>query len=173
MQLSGLYKLRRGFTLLELMIVIAIVGILVSALIPWYTNYIQRWRDTTRISDITDLSKAFTLYFTEYDAYPSSDAQWCVDDTKVNKYTEEIPRHDPIPARWGWCSTDGRYGYASSTGILNNPNVFSLLAVMEQPFWGNYGGELAGFTGTLTASAYNTGINVVLKWAWPYYIRIP
>ena len=173
MFVQRIYKTGKGFTLLELMIVIAIVGILVSALVPGYASYIQRWRDTARLSDIADLSKALTLHFTEYEYYPDSDAAGCVDDAPLLKYLENIPRHDPLDWHWSGCSTIGRYWYATSTGILNNPNVFSLLAVMEQPFWGNYAWDLDGFTGTLTASAYNTGISLTEKWAWPYYIRVP
>lgn len=167
------YNTLKGFTLLELMIVIAIVGILVSALVPWYSAYIQRWRDTARLSDIADLSKALTVHFSEFDYYPESEVGWCVPDAPLLRYTENVPKHDPLPTRWGGCSVNGKYGYATSTGIINNPNVFSILAVMEQPFWGNYTGSLDGFTGTLTASAYYTWANLVEKGSWPYYIRIP
>ena len=168
-----LKNLKRGFTLLELMIVIAIVGILVSALVPWYSAYIQRWRDTSRLADVADLSKALTVHFSEFDYYPDSDSAWCVPDAPLLRYLEDIPRHDPVPTRWSGCSTLGRYGYATSTGILNNPNVFSILAITEQPYWGNYSWSLAGFTGTLTASAYYSWANLTEKWIWPYYIRIP
>jgi prepilin-type N-terminal cleavage/methylation domain-containing protein len=162
-----------GFTLVELMITIAIIGILASALIPGYMGYIQRWRDTARIADITDLSKAINLYFSEFDDFPRSDAWGCVDDNAIISYLENIPRHDPLPTNWNGCNTLWRYGYAMSTGILSNPDVYSLLAITEQAFWGNYGWDLDGFTGTLTQSAYNTGLTLLSKGAWPYYVRIP
>lgn len=173
MQFSFLHKSKVGFTLVELMIVIAIVGILVSALVPGYAAYIQRGRDTARVGDITDLSKAITLHFSEFDYYPLSTSAGCVDDAVLLKYTDGTPRHDPLTTNWNGCNDFGRYGYATSTGLLNNPNVFSLLAIMEQPFAGNYNGSLDGFTGTLTASAYYTGTQLLEKWAWPYYIRVP
>jgi general secretion pathway protein G len=41
-----------GFTLLELMIVVAIVGILATIAIPSYQKYIEKSKETTAISDI-------------------------------------------------------------------------------------------------------------------------
>ena len=51
-------KIHSGFTLVELMIVIAIIGILSAALFPSFGNYFSRARDTQRINDLRKLNIA-------------------------------------------------------------------------------------------------------------------
>lgn len=52
----------RAFSLLELLIVIAIITIIATLLLPNLIAARQRARDTERKSDLNQLQKAFTLY---------------------------------------------------------------------------------------------------------------
>lgn len=46
-------KLQKGFTLIELMIVISIIGILSAIAIPWYRDYIARAQVTRVVGEIS------------------------------------------------------------------------------------------------------------------------
>lgn len=58
-----------GFTLIELMIVIAIIGILASIAYPSYTTYVERGRRSDGQSALLDLSHRMDQYFSENKSY--------------------------------------------------------------------------------------------------------
>lgn len=58
-----------GMTLIELMIVIAIIGILVGLGYPSYTQYVARAKRAEAISNLMELSQWMERFYTETGAY--------------------------------------------------------------------------------------------------------
>ena len=58
-------KNNKGFTLVELVIAIAILAILVGLLAPQYTKYVEKSRKSADASNMDELVKAIQVYATE------------------------------------------------------------------------------------------------------------
>ncbi len=153
--------LSKGFTLVELMIVLAIIGLIAWALFPTITSYISRGRDVTRISDIKELSARFQNYMHDWEAYPDNTnsfgvTSYCVTDVMLwdNATSSIIDRQyqilggraalrvDPTsnnPNIW-LCTLNGSYFYSR---IDRNWSFAVLAARMEnQTTWANWTGAL-------------------------------
>jgi len=71
-------KDQKGFTLIELMIVIAIIGILAAIAIPQFGAYRRRGYNASVKADLKNLATCEEAYFTDNYAYASTAAQLAV-----------------------------------------------------------------------------------------------
>ena len=85
-------KSRRGFTLIELMIVLTIVGILASISAPSYQWGLVRAREAVLREDLYMMRSTIDQYYADQGKYPET-LQELVENK--NKYLREIPK-DPF-----------------------------------------------------------------------------
>ncbi len=94
----GYSRRQTGFTLVEILVVVAIMAVILAVLFPNFMGARQRARDAARKSDLSQIQKALELYKLDQNpqAYPTTGA---LDGSKC-----------------GQCWTDGGIGYPCPAG---------------------------------------------------------
>jgi type IV pilus assembly protein PilA len=77
-------QLQKGFTLIELMIVVAIIGILAAVAIPAYSDYTARSQVTEAVGLASGYKTGFAEYYADRGIWPSGLTQ--VGSTLFGKY---------------------------------------------------------------------------------------
>lgn len=83
-------KYQAGFTLIEMMIVVAIIAILVSIIVPNFIRARAQAQTAACESNLKEIATALELYETDNDRYPNSgtvDAS----DTNLQPYLKQVP----------------------------------------------------------------------------------
>ena len=82
---SKKYIQSKGFTLVEVMIVVAIIGILSAIALPNYTNYVKRGKAVEATTTLADLKVKMEQFYQDNRTYVGT--PWCTPSGAVKYFT--------------------------------------------------------------------------------------
>ena len=118
-----------GFTLIELMIVVAIIGILAAIAIPKFADLLRKAQEGATKGKLGSIRSALSIYYADNEGYFPIDAKTnpstVLEDTLIPKYIDVLPESQAPPYHassnlvrthgtpYNHTHDDGYWGYGS------------------------------------------------------------
>lgn len=112
---------QRGFTLIELMVAVTIIGILAAIALPSYSQYLVRSNRAAAQSYLMELSQAQAQFMADSRSYAESvdDLDLPVPDNVAARYDIEIELEAGPPQAYTITATPKSSGSQAADGILS------------------------------------------------------
>jgi prepilin-type N-terminal cleavage/methylation domain-containing protein len=149
----------KGFTLIEMAVVLGIIAILAAILTPIAVGYIDQARTTRAEADVRAIAKAYLLYYRDSSAFPIY--QYRTGGTTFSCQMSGVTTSGGVPtgSHSGWA---GGLGCAAGTSFL-------MRSILNLNSWGlatNPGGGAIAWRGP-----YLDGLDMNDPWGTPYFVN--
>ncbi len=115
-----------GFTLLELMIVMAIMGILITIAQPNLKQSIVKARESVLKEDLFQMREAIDQFYADSGKYPEQLADLINSEDRSRSYLRDLPK-DPFTGEADWITVSPADG--ADGGVFDVHSASDLLAV--------------------------------------------
>lgn len=112
----------KGFSLVELIIVIAIMAILIVVLAPQYLKYVERSRNSTDLQNVTELKNAIETYAADPESAQPINANFSVVVTRTNITCTDAAVWDAL----------------TEAGLVNGASPSTDIKCSSRNAWDNY-----------------------------------
>lgn len=115
---------KSAFTLIEILLVVAIIGILASMITGSFLSSLRKGRDTKRKADLGSIQKSLELYYEDNGEYPDSldfaGGQFChINGCSTRVYMQRLPS-DPTTCTYLYThETSNGEGYQLYAAVEN------------------------------------------------------
>jgi prepilin-type N-terminal cleavage/methylation domain-containing protein len=134
-------KLTKGFTLIELMIVVAIIGILAAIAIPQFANLVSKSQEGRTKANLGSIRSALSIYYGDTEGwYPITATQGLATLTFGGRYLQVVPNAD-LPA------TTQDAGHPAVATENNNASGTTTVGAPDVGGWW-YDNNIGGTSGT-------------------------
>ncbi len=158
-----------GFTIIELIVTIIIIGILATLVIVGYTNMQERAYSARVISAVDDYAKGIKLYHTFNGHFPDYGSTW---GTCLGR-TSDYPAADGFPAGACYIRSDGSSAQYASDNLYNELKTIMddmpdpTLKIAEE----TYGSGVKGrYRGIYYEHQNNSPGSTFADWAYVEYV---
>jgi len=105
-------KSKKGFTLIELMIVVAIIGILAAIAIPQFAQLVAKSQEGATKGNLGTIRSSLSIYYGDTEGYYPTDVTSFTSLTTSQKYLQGVPNCN-LP------KTINNSGHGSTSTVLN------------------------------------------------------